>query len=75
MDLAVEEGYDVKEDVLTRYDLYTADEVFLTGTAAEVIGVVNIDRRRIGGGKPGPVTRRLGACYHRFAAKTGVPIK
>jgi branched-chain amino acid aminotransferase len=75
MDLAAEEGLDVKEDVLTRYGLYTADEVFLTGTAAEVIGVVNIDRRRIGGGKPGPVTRRLASCFHRFAAKTGVPIK
>ena len=36
------------EDVLTRYDLYTADEVFLTGTAAEIIGVVDIDRRTIG---------------------------
>lgn len=75
MDLAVQEGCAVKEDVLTRYDLYTADEVFLTGTAAEVIGVVNIDRHPIGGGKPGAITRSLATRYHEFATSTGVPIR
>jgi branched-chain amino acid aminotransferase len=74
MKLAAEEGYAVGEDVLTRYDLYTADEVFLTGTAAEVIPVVNIDRRSIGGGVPGPVTRRLALSFRRFAGTTGTPI-
>ncbi len=74
MKLAVEDGCDVSEQVLTRYDLYTADEVFLTGTAAEVIPVVNIDRRSIGAGVPGLVTRRLAAAFRRFAGSTGTPI-
>jgi branched-chain amino acid aminotransferase len=44
---------------MTRHDVYIADEVFLTGTAVEVIGVVTVDSRMIGGGVPGPVTRDL----------------
>ena len=75
MDIARSNGFAVSEAMMTRYDLYTADEVFLTGTAAEVIGVVNIDRRRIGDGKPGPATRKLAALFHDFAARTGVPIR
>ena len=59
---------------MTRYDLYTADEVFLTGTAAEEIPVVTIDRRSIGSGKPGAVTRRLATAYHTFASSNGTPI-
>jgi len=74
MKLAPEQGYKVKEDVLTRYDLYTADEMFLTGTAAEIISVVNVDRRVIGNGKPGPVTRELGRHFHAFAQSSGTPI-
>ena len=74
MTLAAEAGLDVQEAVLTRYDLYTADEVFLTGTAAEVIPVVTIDRRSIGSGKPGAVTRRLATAYHTFASSNGTPI-
>ena len=75
MKLAAEQGLEVREDVLTRYDLYTADEVFLTGTAAEVIPVVKMDRRSIGTGKPGPVTRQLARLFHRFAASSGTPIE
>jgi branched-chain amino acid aminotransferase len=75
MDIAVRQGYAVKVDTLMRYHLYTADEVFLTGTAAEVIGVVKIDRRTIGDGRPGPVTRKLAKLFHEFASKTGVPIR
>lgn len=75
MRLAEQEGLTVKESVLTRYDLYTADEMFLTGTAAEVIAVVNVDRRAIGDGRPGPVTRRLAAAFHRHAATVGTPIR
>jgi branched-chain amino acid aminotransferase len=75
MKLAPEYGFQVKEDVLTRYDLYTADEMFLTGTAAEIISVVECDKRRIGSGKPGPVTRKLGARFHEFARSTGTPIR
>ena len=52
-------GMEVREIALTRHDVYVADEVFLTGTAAEVIPVVKIDNRTIGNGEPGPVTRDL----------------
>ena len=44
---------------MTRYDLFNADECFLTGTGAEIIAVVKIDGRIIGNGKPGPITARL----------------
>ena len=74
MDLARAEGLTVREDVLTRYDLYTADEVFLTGTAAEIIGVTTLDRRPIGSGRPGPWTRRLEAKYRALACSQGTPI-
>jgi len=75
MQLASDRGFEAVEDVLTRYDLYTADEVFLTGTAAEVIPVVKIDRRTIGSGKPGAVTRQLAQAFHRFATTHGTPIR
>jgi len=64
MDLAHAAGITCHEATLTRYDLYTADECFLTGTAAEVIPVVEIDGRKVGGGMPGPVTARLAADFH-----------
>jgi branched-chain amino acid aminotransferase len=57
--LAETEKIKVVEKNLTRFDLYISDELFLTGTAAEVIGVVEIDGRRIGDGRPGPVTKLL----------------
>jgi len=57
--LAQKEGLTVVEKNLTRYDLHVCDELFLTGTAAEVIGVVEIDKRVIGDGWPGPITRLL----------------
>jgi len=56
---------EVREENLTRQDLYVADECFLTGTAAEVVPVVRIDKRTIGSGKPGPVTKRLAEEFHR----------
>lgn len=59
IELARTDGRQVIEADLNRYDLYTADEVFLSGTAAEVIGVVKIDGRVIGDGRPGPITKRL----------------
>ena len=74
MRLAREEGFEVVEKRLSRYELYTADEVFLTGSAAEVIGVVDIDRRAIGDGKPGPVTRRLVERFREYAANNGADI-
>ncbi len=75
MHLAPKHGYKVKEDVLTRYDLYNADEMFLTGTAAEIISVVNVDRRAIGSGKPGKVTKDLARRFHEFAQNNGTPIR
>jgi len=59
MKLASSEGITVLETALERHDIYTADECFLTGTAAEVIAVVSLDGRRIGTGQPGPVTQKL----------------
>jgi len=64
MELAHAAGIDCREATLTRHDLYTAEECFLTGTAAEVIPVVAIDGRPIGSGVPGPVTRRLKDDFH-----------
>jgi len=75
MTLARQSGYEVRESMLTRYDLYNADEMFLTGTAAEVIAVVNMDRRKIGNGKPGRITRELGEKFTRFATSVGRPIR
>ena len=74
MQLAAEEGMNVIEQRLSRYDLYTADEVFLTGSAAEVIGVVDIDRRQIGDGAPGAITRRLVDVYRKHANSNGTAI-
>jgi len=65
--LAREEGLEVIERNLTRYDLYVCDEFFLTGTAAEVIGIVEIDGRRIGAGQPGPITKQLRKKFFAYA--------
>jgi len=67
--LAREEGLSVVEKNLTRYDLYVSDEFFLTGTAAEVIGIVEIDGRVVGDGRPGPITRRLRQKFYEYARR------
>ena len=74
IDLARDAGMQVEERVFTRHDLYIADECFLTGTAAEVIPVVKIDRRAIGDGQPGKVTEKLIAAFRQFAHSYGTPI-
>lgn len=66
-------GYDLSEKSMTRYDLYTADEIFLTGTAAEVIPAVKYDQRVIGDGTPGPVSKRLVADFRALANSEGTP--
>lgn len=66
---------DVREVLITPYDLYTADECFLTGTAAEVIPVVKIDGRTIGEGKPGKVFEKLLKEFKVLTRSTGEPIK
>lgn len=63
IELAREMGIEVVEQPFTRDELWTADEIFFTGTAAEVTPVREIDHRRIGAGEPGPVTRRLQARF------------
>jgi len=65
--LAREAGVEVLETPLTKHDVYIADECFLTGTAAEVVPVVNVDSRTIGEGVPGPITRDLMARFHKLA--------
>jgi branched-chain amino acid aminotransferase len=71
VELARAAGHDVQEATLTRYDLYCADEVFLTGTAAEVVGVRQLDGRSIGAGKVGPVTRDMSARFRELAMRGG----
>src|SRR3989338_8620543 len=72
MDLALRNDLPCQERVLTRHDLYNADEAFLTGTAAEVVPVVKIDGRWIGTGKPGKVTRKLMSSFRDLTKKDGV---
>ena len=74
LELAREGGLSVAEPNLTRYDLFNADECFLTGTGAELIPIVKIDGRVIGTGKPGPITRRLVDKYHALTNVSGEPI-
>lgn len=64
MQIAADEGYDVVEEHLVRTDMYLADEAFFTGTAAEVVPIVEIDDRAVGTGKPGAVTRQLIERFH-----------
>jgi len=74
MGLAREAGIPASEPNLTRYDLFNADECFLTGTGAELIPVTKIDGRVIGSGKPGPITKRLVKSYHALTQASGEPI-
>jgi branched-chain amino acid aminotransferase len=69
MQIAADQGYDVAEKHIMRTDLYLADEAFFTGTAAEIVPVVEVDDRAIGTGRPGPVTREIAEIFHQ--ATTG----
>lgn len=73
MELAEGMGIAVVEKMFTQFDVYIADECFLTGTAAEVIPVSVVDGRTIGSGKPGEMTKKLMAAYHELTRTTGVP--
>ena len=68
-DIAAAAGFQIREEAMTRYDLYTADEVFLTGTAAEIVGVVKLDGRVIGSGSVGPVTKELAVKFKELVAQ------
>src|ERR1700678_2315336 len=74
MELAQQAGIKVSEPNLTRYDLFNADECFLTGTGAEIMPVIKIDGRIIGTGKPGKLTRKLVQDYHALTQRSGDPI-
>jgi branched-chain amino acid aminotransferase len=74
MELGKKVGLTVSEPNLTRYDLFNADEFFLTGTGAELIPVVKIDGRIVGTGKPGPVTKQLVSQYRALTKSSGEPI-
>lgn len=73
-EIAAELDIPISEPEMTRYDIYTADECFLTGTAAEVIPAVQLDNRCIGAGVPGPITKKLIARFHELTAATGTLI-
>ena len=74
IDLVGELGVSTSEPNLTRYDLYNADECFLTGTGAEIVPVVKIDERKIGDGKPGKITKKLVKAYQELTKVSGEPI-
>ena len=73
-DLSAKLKIQIVETNLGYFDLYTADEVFVTGTAAEIGPITNIDGRVIGTGKPGPITKKLMKAYTELTRKTGTPI-
>lgn len=68
LELAAAEGIAARQTVLTRFDLYTADECFMTGSGAEIVPVVRIDGRTIGPGLPGPVTEQLRRAFKQLVA-------
>src|SRR5208283_4789589 len=74
IDVAKDLGIPEREANLTRYDLWCADECFLTGSGAEVIPVVKLDGRTIGSGKPGPVTRSVLAAFRKRVLTEGTRI-
>lgn len=73
-EIGAELGIPVVEEMMTRYEVFTADECFLTGTAAEVVPVVKLDQRIIGTGEPGSITRKIIARFRELTATTGTPI-
>lgn len=75
MDLAQEAGYKVLEEIFTPFELYTADEVFLCGTGAELIPVVKIGPYQIGQGGAGPITTELLTLFRDYANSHGTPIR
>ncbi len=74
IELAAKLGIGTSEPNLTRYDIMTADECFLTGTAAEIVPVATLDARPIGSGKPGPVTLKLTSEFRTLTSAEGTPI-
>ncbi|HPZ44124.1 MAG TPA: branched-chain-amino-acid transaminase [Bacillota bacterium] len=71
LDIAREKGIPAEEKVFTLFDVYNADEVFLTGTAAEIIPVIQVDGRKIADGKPGKMTRELTLAFRELTKVDG----
>lgn len=74
LEIAASHGITLEEKNIGYFDMYSADEVFVTGTAAEVAPITTIDGRSIGSGKPGPITRQLIAAFKTVTEKEGTPI-
>jgi len=74
LELAQEMNLPAREEQLTLYEVYTADECFLTGTAAEIVPVARCDGRVIGDGKPGPITKRLMERFEEITVTEGIPV-
>ncbi len=73
-ELAAKLGYEIKETVATRYDIYTSDEAFITGTACEVMPIVKVDGREIGDGKVGEMTKSLIELFTKLVNEEGEAI-
>ena len=73
-DIAKDIGVPIREADMTRYDVWCADECFLTGTGAEVIPVVKLDGREIGTGKPGPITKKVLKSFRKRVLVEGTKI-
>jgi branched-chain amino acid aminotransferase len=74
LEIAREAGWEAREDDVRRYDLFTCEEMFLTGTGAEIVPVVEVDGRLVGDGKPGKKTADLMKRYHKLVTSTGTKI-
>lgn len=74
--VAIREKMEVElyEKEFSLYNVYSADECFLTGTAAEVVPVREVDKRVIGSGEPGPIARKLFIAFHEYTQNNGIPI-
>jgi branched-chain amino acid aminotransferase len=74
LELAGEARIPAREQRLTRFDVYTADECFLSGTGAEVMPIAEVDGRKIGTAPPGPVTKQLSDAFHALVRREGDPV-
>ncbi len=74
IELLADMGIETHVENLGMFDLYTADEIFVTGTAAEAAPLVKVDGRPIGDGKPGPITRKMVDAFEKITTTTGTPI-
>jgi branched-chain amino acid aminotransferase len=74
IEIAREMGIEVREEPFTRFEIFDADECFMTGTAAEAVPVVNLDARPISKGRPGPLTKRLNKRFRELVSQDGARV-